>query len=80
MARGLWVGRGNVDCLVLDIQLKGMYGLELSKRLSGVYCLRTNEMHRDAATLWQTDFLLTDLEAVFRSLKSELGLTPGPSF
>jgi len=42
----------------------------------GVYCLRTNELDWDAATLWQTYTQLTDLEAVFRSLKSELGLRP----
>lgn len=42
----------------------------------GVYCLRTNELHWDEATLWQTYTMLTDLEAVFRSLKSELGLRP----
>ena len=42
----------------------------------GVYCLRTNELHWDEATLWHTYTLLTDLEAVFCSLKSELGLRP----
>jgi hypothetical protein len=42
----------------------------------GVYCLRTNEMAWDEQTLWQTYITLTDLEAVFRSLKSELGLRP----
>jgi transposase len=42
----------------------------------GVYCLRTNELNWDEATLWQTYTMLTDLEAVFRSLKSELGLRP----
>lgn len=42
----------------------------------GVYCLRTNELNWDEATLWQTYTTLTDLEAVFRSLKSELGLQP----
>jgi len=42
----------------------------------GVYCLRTNELYWDAATLWQTYTQLTDLEAVFRNLKSELGLRP----
>lgn len=42
----------------------------------GVYCLRTNELQWDEATLWHTYTLLTDLEAVFRSLKSELGLRP----
>ncbi|UEN99553.1 IS1634 family transposase [Acidiferrobacter thiooxydans] len=42
----------------------------------GVYCLRTNETQWDAERLWRTYILLTDLEAVFRSLKSELGLRP----
>ena len=42
----------------------------------GVYCLATNETSWDEATLWRTYILLTDLEAVFRSLKSELGLRP----
>ena len=42
----------------------------------GVYCLRTNQEHWDEATLWHTYTMLTDLEAVFRSLKSELGLRP----
>jgi transposase len=42
----------------------------------GVYCLRSNETTWDAPTLWHTYMMLTDLEAVFRSLKSELGLRP----
>jgi transposase len=42
----------------------------------GVYCLRTDLLDWDAAKLWQTYILLTDLEAVFRSLKSELGMRP----
>ncbi len=42
----------------------------------GVYCLRTNELTWDAERLWRTYFMLTDLEAVFRSVKSELGLRP----
>lgn len=42
----------------------------------GVYCLRTNELSWDESTLWRTYTMLTDLEAVFRSLKSELGLRP----
>jgi transposase len=42
----------------------------------GVYCLRSNELNWDAATLWKTYTQLTDLESVFRSLKSELGLRP----
>jgi len=42
----------------------------------GVYCLRTNQTDWDESTLWNTYTMLTDLEAVFRSLKSELGLRP----
>ena len=42
----------------------------------GVYCLRSNETTWEAAKLWHTYTMLTDLEAVFRGLKSELGLRP----
>lgn len=42
----------------------------------GVYCLRTNLADWDEATLWKTYTMLTELESVFRSLKSELGLRP----
>lgn len=42
----------------------------------GVYCLRTSHADWDESFLWNTYTMLTDLEAVFRSLKSELGLRP----
>jgi len=42
----------------------------------GVYCLRSSETDWDEQKLWRTYIMLTDLEAVFRSLKSELGLRP----
>lgn len=42
----------------------------------GVCCLRSNETTWDAAKLWHTYTMLTDLEAVFRGLKSEPGLRP----
>jgi transposase len=42
----------------------------------GVYCLRTSQDNWDELTLWRTYTMLTDLEAVFRSLKSELGVRP----
>jgi transposase len=42
----------------------------------GVYCLRSNETTWEAEQLWRTYTMLTDLEAVFHSLKSELGLCP----
>jgi len=42
----------------------------------GVYCLRSNRSDWDEAQLWHTYTMLTELEAVFRSLKSELGMRP----
>ncbi len=42
----------------------------------GVYCLRTSHTDWDETTLWKTYTMLTNLEAVFRSLKSELGMRP----
>jgi len=42
----------------------------------GVYCLRSNETEWGEEKLWRTYTMLTDLESVFRSLKSELGLRP----
>ena len=42
----------------------------------GVYCLRTTLVEQDNATLWRTYTMLTNLEAVFRSLKTDLGLRP----
>jgi transposase len=42
----------------------------------GVYCLRSNQTDWTAETLWRTYIQLTDLEAVFRCLKSDLGLRP----
>lgn len=44
--------------------------------MNGVYCLRTNNTTMDEATLWKTYTTLTDLESVFRTLKTELGLRP----
>ena len=42
----------------------------------GVYCLRTTLVEQDNATLWRTYSMLTNLESVFRSLKTDLGLRP----
>ena len=42
----------------------------------GVYCLRTTLVALDNATLWRTYTMLTNLESVFRSLKTDLGLRP----
>ncbi len=42
----------------------------------GVYCLRTTLSEQDDVTLWRIYSMLTNLEAVFRSLKTDLGLRP----
>ena len=42
----------------------------------GVYCLRTTLVELDNATLWRTYAMLTNLESVFRCLKTDLGLRP----
>jgi hypothetical protein len=42
----------------------------------GVDCLRTTLIEPDDATLWRIYAMLTNLEAVFRSLKTDLGLRP----
>ncbi len=47
-----------------------------AKEYAGVYCLRSNIMNWEPDKLWRTYIMLTDLEAVFRSLKSELGMRP----
>jgi transposase len=42
----------------------------------GVYCLRTTLSEPDDAALWRIYSMLTNLEAVFRSLKTDLDLRP----
>lgn len=42
----------------------------------GVYCLRTTLLEQDDAMLWKTYVMLTELESVFRALKTDLGLRP----
>ena len=44
--------------------------------MPGVYVLRTNVEGLTPEALWRTYIMLTDVEAVFRSLKSALGLRP----
>lgn len=43
---------------------------------SGVYCLRTNISDWSEQQLWTTYTILTEVEATFRSMKTELGLRP----
>ena len=49
---------------------------EQKDRHCGVYCLRSNIPDWSEEQLWSTYIMLTDIEATFRSLKTELGLRP----
>jgi transposase len=60
----------------LATQIRWQRTTSIEQTHPGVYCLRSNQTEWDATTLWRTYTLLTDLEAVFRCLKSELGLRP----
>ena len=42
----------------------------------GVYCLRTNILKWEADTLWRTYVMLMEVEATFRSLKTNFGFRP----
>ncbi len=44
--------------------------------LPGVYCLRSNQTQWPEEQLWRTYMMLTDLEAVFRCFKNDLGFRP----
>jgi transposase len=46
------------------------------QEVDGIYCLRSNHCDVDGETLWSVYTMLTELEAAFRHLKSELGLRP----
>lgn len=60
----------------LCVTYKEKIGIDDKSAMNGVYCLRTNNTTMDNKTLWKTYTTLTDLEAVFRTLKTELGLRP----
>jgi hypothetical protein len=67
----------NIECVV-DADSNTVKSLTWSKQSvqgtrmthPGVYCLATNELTWDDETLWRTYTMLTDLEAVFRSMVS----------
>ncbi len=60
----------------LSVTYKEKIGTDDKSAMNGVYCLRTNNTTMDNKTLWKTYTTLTDLESVFRTLKTELGLRP----
>lgn len=48
----------------------------LHKKETGIYCLKSSRKDLSAQDLWKTYTMLTELEAAFRSLKTELGFRP----
>lgn len=60
----------------IAIQWQRRPASEKKDQSSGTYCLRTNISDWPEQQLWETYILLTEIEATFRSLKSELGLRP----
>lgn len=60
----------------IDIEWSEKKSLDKKSSINGIYCLRSNNTKMDEKTLWKTYTSLTDLESVFKSLKSELGLRP----
>ncbi|MEN8250586.1 MAG: IS1634 family transposase [Bacteroidota bacterium] len=59
-----------------SIHFKRLDKSDEKDKLSGVYCLRSNILNWTEEQLWYTYVMLTDLEATFRSMKTELGLRP----
>lgn len=51
-------------------------GLKEAERRDGHYLLRTNLVAEDPAVLWDRYVQLTQIEAAFKCLKSELGIRP----
>ena len=49
---------------------------EIRNKQAGIYCLSSNRIDLSAAQLWKTYTMLTEIEAAFRSMKSELGMRP----
>jgi transposase len=60
----------------IAIQWQRQPGCQKKDQNSGVYCLRTNIPDWSEQQLWDTYLMLTEIEATFRSLKTELGLRP----
>ncbi|MCI0501758.1 MAG: IS1634 family transposase [Epsilonproteobacteria bacterium] len=60
----------------LSLSWNEKIGTDDISAMNGIYCLRTNNTTMDETTLWKTYTTLTDLESVFRTLKTELGLRP----
>jgi transposase len=62
--------------LVTNITWARKKNADSKDQLSGVYCLRTDLKTLTEKDLWTTYVMLTEVEASFKSMKSELGLRP----
>ena len=65
-----------VSAITWSKRIKPGSAADLWKTDPGVYCLRTTLVEQDNATLWRTYTMLTHLESVFGSLKTDLGPRP----
>jgi transposase len=60
----------------IRIEWKREFQSDQKDQHCGVYCLRTNIPDWSEEQLWTTYTMLTEIEATFRSLKTDLGLRP----
>jgi transposase len=67
--------RKNDEVGTFKFQLKPA-ALKKAYRHDGVYMLRTNLAEKDPAKVWEQYIQLTEVEAAFRTLKSDVGLRP----
>jgi transposase len=67
--------RDNEDIKSFTFRLK-RNALRRAYRQDGIYLLRTNLSEEDPAKLWEQYIQLTEVEAAFRTLKSDVGLRP----
>ena len=67
--------RDNEDIKTFTFRLK-REALRKAYRQDGIYLLRTNLSEEDPAKLWEQYIQLTEVEAAFRTFKSDVGLRP----
>jgi transposase len=67
--------RDNEEIKQFSFRLKSS-ALKKAYRQDGIYLLRTNLSEKEPAKLWEQYIQLTEVEAAFRTLKSDVGLRP----
>jgi len=72
---GISHARDNEDIKEFKFRLKPE-ALKKAYRQDGIYLLRTNLDEEDPSKLWEQYIQLTEVEAAFRTLKSDIGLRP----